>query len=88
MLFISSQKLFSFSRNLLLVLTFWACKTNSLINFEIYDVTARLTMNFNTYAAQYLTNYRQPENEIWSVNRTSQEKHFSLKIMKKMKQGN
>ena len=25
-------------------------------NFEIYDVTAWLTMNFNTHIAQYLTN--------------------------------
>ena len=30
----------------------------------------------------------QPNNEIWSVNRTPQEKCFSLKIMEKMKQGN
>ena len=26
------------------------------INFEIYDVTAWLTKNYNTYIAQYLTN--------------------------------
>ena len=32
------------------VLTFWACRKNGLIrkiNFEIYDVTAWLTMNYN-----------------------------------------
>ena len=58
------------------------------INFEIYDVTALLTKNYNTHIAQYLTNERQPGNEIWSVNRTFQEKYFYLKIMKKMRQGN
>ena len=30
----------------------------------------------------------QPDNEIWSVNRTSQQKYFSLKNMQKMRQGN
>ena len=30
----------------------------------------------------------QTDNEIWSVNRTFQEKHFFKKIMKKMRQGN
>ena len=57
------------------------------INFEIYDATAWLTMNYNTHIAQYLTNYRQPDTEIWSVNRITQEKYFSLKIMEKMRQG-
>ena len=42
----------------------------------------------NTHVAQYLTNQRQPDNEIWSVNRISQEKYFSLKIMQKTSQGN
>ena len=54
----------------------------------IYDVTVWLTMNYNTHIAQYLTNYRQPNNEIWSANRISQEKKFSLKTMQKMRQGN
>ena len=58
------------------------------INSEIYDVTAWLTINYNTHIAQYLTNKRQPDNEIWSVNRISQAKYFSLKIMEKMRQGN
>ena len=26
------------------------------VNFEIYDVTAWLTINYNTHIAQYLTN--------------------------------
>ena len=30
----------------------------------------------------------QPDNEVWPVNRTFQEKYFSLKIMQKMRQGN
>ena len=59
-----------------------------MVNFEIYDITARLTKNYNTHIAQYLTNYRQQDNEIWSVNKMSQEKYFSLKIMQKMRQGN
>ena len=50
--------------------------------------SARLTKIYNTHIAQYLANYRQPDNEIWSVNRMSQEKYFSLKIMQKMRQGN
>ena len=37
------------------------------VNFEIYDVTAWLTNNQNTHIAQYLTNLRQLDNEIWSV---------------------
>ena len=57
------------------------------INFEIYDATAWLIMNYNTHIAQYLTNYRQPDTEIWSVNRITQEKYFSLKIMEKVRQG-
>ena len=35
------------------------------VHFETYDVTAWLTENHNTHIAQYLTNYRQPDNEIW-----------------------
>ena len=46
------------------------------VNFEIYDVAAWLIKNYNTYIAQYLTNQRQSDNEIWSVNTTSQEKYF------------
>ena len=64
----------------------WAFRRNSVI--RRYDVTAWLTKNCNTHIAQYLTNYRQPDNEIWSVNRPSQEKYFSLKIMQKMRQRN
>ena len=62
-------------------------QTDKII-FVIYDATAGLTMNYNTHIAQYLTNYRQPDNEIWSVNRIPQEKYFSLKIIQTMRQGN
>ena len=55
-------------------------KIRLILNF---DFTAWLTKNYNTH-----TNQRQPDNDIWSVNRTSQEKYFSLKIMQKMRQGN
>ena len=56
------------------------------VNFEIYDATAWLTKNYNLHIAQYLMNQRQPDNEIWSVNRMSQKKYFALKIMQKMRQ--
>ena len=39
-----------------------------IINFKIYDVTDRLTKNYNPYIAQYLTKQNQPDNEICSVN--------------------
>ena len=68
-----------------------ACQKNGLIrkvNFETYDVTAWLTKNYNIHIARYLANQRQADYEIWSVNRASQEKYFSLKIMQKMRQGN
>ena len=54
----------------------------------MYDATAWLTKNYNTHIAQYLMNQRQPDNEVWSVNRTSQEKYFSLKIMQRMRKRN
>ena len=54
------------------------------VNFKIYDVTTWLTNNYNTYIAQYLKNYRQPGNEICSVNRIKHEKHFSWKIIQKI----
>ena len=41
------------------ILSFLACRESGLIgkvNFEIYDVTARLTKNYNTHIAQYLKN--------------------------------
>ena len=53
------------------------------VYFKIYDVTAWLTNNCNSYIAQYLLKLRQPFNKIWSVNRISQEKYFSSKIMQK-----
>ena len=55
------------------------------VNFEIYDVTPWLTKNY-TYCPIF--HELKVNNEIWSVNRTSQEKYFSLKIMQKMRQGN
>ena len=39
------------------------------VNFKFYDVTAWLTSNRNVHIAQYFKNERQPDNEIWSVNR-------------------
>ena len=37
------------------------------VSVEIYNVIAWLTNNCNTHITQYLTNNRQPDNEIWSV---------------------
>ena len=42
--------------------------------FKTSDVTAWLVNNYDTHIAQ-----RQPDNEIWSVNRIYPEKYFSLK---------
>ena len=49
------------------------------INFKIYDFTAWLTNNYSPYIAQYLTQQKQPDNEIWSINRIKQEKIFPQK---------
>ena len=61
------------------VLTFWPCTKNSLIrevNFKTYDVTTRLTNNYNTHFTQYFAKQNQPDNEIWSFNRTAREIFF------------
>ena len=50
------------------------------------DVTTWLTNNYNSYIDQYLTKQRQPDNEIWLVNRIQQQKHFCSKIMHNMRQ--
>ena len=55
-------------------------------NFKTYDVTAWLTNNDNKHIVQYLTKQKQPDSEIWSVNRIYQEIYFSSKIMKKIMQ--
>ena len=59
MLFISPQKLFSFSRYLTLCLDFFGRVAKRLyymdkINLKIYDVTAWLTNICKTHIAQYL----------------------------------
>ena len=38
------------------------------------------TNNYNTCIAQYLTKERQPDNEIWSVNRIYIDKYCYVKI--------
>ena len=58
------------------------------VSFKIFDITAWLANNYNTYIAQYLTKYRQADIEIWSSNRISQQKYFSSKIMEKMRHQN
>ena len=59
MLFVSPQKLFSFSRYSGFNLDFLFMYQNSLIrkgkaNFEFYDVTGWLINNCNAHIAQYL----------------------------------
>ena len=39
------------------------------VNFEIYDVTDGTINKYNTHFVQYLKKKRQPDDEIWSVNR-------------------
>ena len=58
MLFISLQKLFSFSRYLNFCLDFFGHGTRQLdwkdkVNFTFYDVTVWLKINCNTHIAQY-----------------------------------
>ena len=43
-------------------------KTN--VNFKIYDAKNWIIHNCNTHITQYPRKQTQPDNEIWSVNRT------------------
>ena len=52
-------------------------------NFKIHHATTWLTNNYNTYVTQYLTKWRQPDNEIWSVNRT---RYFSSRMTQTISQ--
>ena len=74
LLFISSQKLFSFLRYLNFCRNFFGHVGNCLdkkakLNFKIYDVTNLKTNNYNAHIVKYLKKERQSNNEIWSVNR-------------------
>ena len=86
------QKRFSFSRYLSFCLDFYVMQKKWLaqkdkVNLEIYDVTVWLTNKCNTHIAQYFTNQRQQDDEIWSVNRILQDKYLSSKIIQKMRRG-
>ena len=48
-----------------------------MVNFKIYDVTDWAANNYNTHIAQYFKKLRQPNNEIWLINRVSHDKYFS-----------
>ena len=92
MIFISSQKLFSFSRYLSFYHEVLAMQKKRLdwkdkVNFKVHDVTTLLTNNFDTRNAQYLTKQKQLNKETQSINRIQQEKYFFSKIMQKMRQG-
>ena len=56
------------------------------ISFKIYKVKTWLINNYKTHIAQYFKKKRQPDNEIFSDNRILLEKHFTSKIMHKMRQ--
>ena len=57
MFFITPQKIFSFSRYLSFVLTFYHVSKRldkkGRVNFKFYDITAWLTNNLYTHIAQY-----------------------------------
>ena len=59
---------------------------NGYLFSYIYYITTWLTSICNTHIAQYLRKEREADNEIWSVNRISQEKSFPSEIMQKMMQ--
>ena len=90
MLFISPQKLFSFSRYLNFCLEYiLVMQKNNFVkdkkdqnNFKIYDVTAWEANNCNTHIALYLKKQRQSDNEIWSVNTIQHENIFLEKSYK------
>ena len=80
--FISSLKLFSFSRCLsfCLCLRFWSCRKSDLINCKIHDVTIWLANNCFKHVAEYLTEWSQPDNETKSINRFSKRNIFLQKL--------
>ena len=47
------------------------------VNFKIFDITSWETNNYNIHNAEYLKTQRESENEIWSVKRIQDEKHFA-----------
>ena len=92
MFFVSSKKLFSFSRYVTVCFDFLVMYKKRLdqkgkVNSKMYDYTNQLTKNSNTHIAQYLTKERQQDHEIWSGNRIQKEKYFTSNIMSKMRQG-
>ena len=63
------KALFLFKIFKFFVLTFWSCKKTGWlerkINFKIHNITTWLVDNCNKHIAHYLTNEKQPDNEIW-----------------------
>ena len=89
MLFVSSQKLFSFSRYIILALTFSSCRKKDLtrkVNFKIYDVTAWLTNNSITI--NILSNISLSKgNQTMKFGQLTKKKYFSSEIIQKMRRG-
>ena len=48
-------------------------------------MTSQPAEHNNKYIARYLTEQKQSDNEIWSVNRIYQEKYVYSKVMHKMR---
>ena len=75
MLFISSLKIFSFSRYLHFCPEFFVYvgkgfDKKAKVNFKTYEVTSLNTSNhYNIHIARYLKKHKQSGNEIWSVDR-------------------
>ena len=55
------------------------------VNFKVYDLTTWLTNNCYKHIDQHLRKLRQSGNEIWSFKKICFEKHFSFKVIHKMR---
>ena len=91
MLFVSSYKLLLFSRYLNFRLNFLVIQKKLLdqkdkVNLKIYDLTTNnwLTNIYITHITQYFRKEKQPDNDIWSVNRIQQKQYFSSEIKQKI----
>ena len=92
MFFISSKKLFSFSRYLFFCVSifpsFSPCqpllRAWSKINLKVYDVINCLNKNVIIYLVWYLEKENRYDIETLSIDRVLNKKHFYGKIMQKM----
>ena len=76
MFFISSKKLFSFSRYLTSTIA-------STINLKVYDVINSLNKNFITHFAKYLEKVKRYDIVTLAINRVLNKEHFHGKSCRK-----